>query len=180
MHQILNNTLIEKIENTCWTPVKTKARCEKKLAAYCEGNNLPYYLPLIRSAKRQKRQNLVFYIPMFSGYVFCALNDENFRKIANSNTVVHKLRMDEISEKILIEELNAIKKMEEQSDEFEIIVKPEIVEGKKVKVSSGPLQGLIGVVAKRQKKAMISVNLELLGQSVSAEIDLEHLELEND
>ncbi len=159
-------------------PVKTKSRCEKKLAAYCAANNVPYYLPLIKSAKRQKRQNLIFHIPMFSGYVFCALNDELFRKIVNSNCVVHKLKVDEVMERILIDELNAIKKLEENSENIELVVKPEIIEGQKIKVVGGPLQGLSGIVTKRKNSAIVSVNLELLGQSVSAEIDIEYIELD--
>jgi len=117
---------------------------------------------------------------MFSGYVFCALNDELFRRIVNSNCVVHKLKIDEVMEKILIDELNAVKRLEENSDNIELVVKPEIVEGQKVKVIAGALQGLSGIVTKRKNTAIVSVNLELLGQSVSTEIDIEYIALEND
>ncbi len=180
MHEILNNIEIATIEGHCWTPVKTKPRCEKKLAAFCHGNNIPYYLPLVRSAKRQKRENLVFYLPMFSGYAFCALDDDSFRRIVNSNCVVHKLKMDSVSEKVLIEELGAIKTLELNSDDFEILVKPEIVVGTRIKISGGPLQGFSGIVSKRKNKAIVAVNLEILGQSVSAEIDIEFIEPEED
>jgi transcription antitermination factor NusG len=176
MHDILSNIKIEKIETHCWTPIRTKPRCEKKLAAFCHGNKIPYYLPLIKSAKRQKRENLVFHLPMFSGYAFCALNDDSFRFLVNSNCVIHKLKMDEVREKILIEELSAIKTLEQNSDDFEIVVKPEIVVGTRIKVNGGPLQGFSGIVSKRKNKALIAVNLEILGQSVSTEIDLEFIE----
>ncbi len=180
MREILNNIEIKSAPDSCWTPIKTKPRCEKKLAAYCHSNSIGYYLPLLKSAKRQKRKNLVFYLPMFPGYIFCLLNTENFNMIVNSNCVVNKLKTDKIQEKTLIEELLSIKELEMKSDELEICIQPEIINGKKIRIKGGPLQGFSGIVSKRKNKTLVSVNLEMLGQSISAEIDIEFIEAEED
>jgi transcription antitermination factor NusG len=88
--------------------------------------------------------------------------------------------MEKEYEPTLIEELKAIREMENHSSELEIIIRPEIVIGKKVLVNGGPLKGFSGIVSKRKNKTLVSVNLEILGQSVSAEIDIEFIETDED
>ena len=81
-------------------------------------------------------------------------------------------------EDVLIEELEAIRSLEVIAKEAEVIVKPELVSGKAIIVKHGPLQGIAGVIEKRKGKTLISVNIEILGQSVSAEVDAGDLEVD--
>jgi hypothetical protein len=67
---------INKIPELVWTPVRTKPRQEKKLAAYCDSHSVPFYLPLKKSVKRYQRRTVESELPMFPGYIFCALNDK--------------------------------------------------------------------------------------------------------
>jgi transcriptional antiterminator RfaH len=161
-----------------WTPVRTKPRQEKKFIEYCEANGIAFYLPLRKSVKRYQRRTVEFYIPMFTGYVFCSLNHELYQKAALSNRIVYRLQMDEKREEELIRDLCDIQMIERLAGESDVIVRPELAEGKKVIVRSGPLKGMRGVVEKRKGKTMITINVEILGQSASAETDVEDIEVE--
>jgi transcription antitermination factor NusG len=117
---------------------------------------------------------------MFPSYIFCSLNNDTFNVIVNSNCVVNRLKVDEPYERILIGELKSIRELEEHSSELEITIRPEIVKGRKIVVTGGPLKGFSGIVEKRKNRALVTVNLEILGQSVSAEIDIEFVEPEEE
>lgn len=161
-----------------WTPVRTKPRQEKKFAEYCESHGIVFYLPLRRSVKRYQRRTVEFYIPMFTGYVFCSLDHDLYQKAVLSNRIVYRLQMNEKNERELIKDLCDIQMIERLTGEADVIVRPELAEGKKIIVKSGPLKGTRGVVEKRKNKTMITINVEILGQSVSAETDVEDIEVD--
>ena len=162
-----------------WTPVRTKPRQEKKFIEYCEANGIAFYLPLRSSVKRYQRRTVEFYIPMFTGYVFCSLNQELYQKSVLSNRIVYRLQMNEKSEEELIRDLRDIQMIEKLTGESDVIVRPELASGRKIIVKSGPLKGMRGVVEKRKGKTMITINVEMLGQSVSAETDVEDIEVDD-
>ena len=159
-----------------WTPVRTKPRQEKKFIEFCEAHGIAFYLPLRRTIKRYQRRTVEFYIPMFTGYVFCSINQELYQKAVLSNRIVYRLQMNEKSEEELLGDLRDIQMIEKLACESDIIVRPELASGKKIIVKSGPLKGMRGVVEKRKGKTMITINVEILGQSVSAETDVEDIE----
>ncbi|MFZ2653694.1 MAG: transcription termination/antitermination NusG family protein [Victivallales bacterium] len=170
-----NEMVIENSPGWHWTPVRTKPRQEKKFAEYCSLNGIRFYLPLTRTVKRYQRRTVEFFIPMFSGYVFCSLDQPLYQKVLLSNRIVYRLQMNDKSEAELIRELHDIQMFEKLAVELEVIVRPELVSGARIMVKSGPLKGMKGVVEKRKGKTMITINVEMLGQSVSTQIDVEDI-----
>ena len=170
---------IKKIPGLTWTPVRTKSRQEKKLAQYCELQSVITYLPLKKRMKRYQRRMVETFIPMFPGYVFCALDEEGYNAILPSGTIVYRINMTPALEERLIEDLIALRDFERVVRESEVIVKPELVEGVRVRVERGPLRGVTGVIEKRGDSAMLFVGVEILGQSASTRIDIEDVELED-
>ncbi|MFA6566661.1 MAG: transcription termination/antitermination NusG family protein [Victivallales bacterium] len=162
-----------------WTPVRTKPRQEKKFIEYCESHGIAFYLPLRKNIRRYQRRTVEFYIPMFTGYVFCSLDQDLYQKAVLSNRIVYRLQMNEKSETELIKDLCDIQMIEKIANESDVIVRPELAAGKKIIVKSGPLKGMRGVAEKRKGKTMITINVEILGQSVSTETDVEDIEVDD-
>ncbi len=165
------------VENKIWVPIRTKSRREKKLAEYCHAQAMRYYLPLLKKIHKYGKRRREFFLPMFPGYIFCCLSDEDFAQLVLSHSVLFKVKVNEIEEPLLLEELRGIRVFEQLAQEQKIEVKPELVEGTPVEISTGPFRGLSGIVQKRKKRALISVNVEILGHSVSVEVDADELEL---
>ena len=159
-----------------WTPIRTKARQEKKLARYCAAKNIPYYLPLIRKNHVYGKREAAFSSPMFSGYVFCRINDFLFSELQLSNAIVYKIPVDKHAERILIQELKSIRVFERMSNSCPIEVCPELVAGTPVDIKRGSFQGIKGIVKTRKNKLMLIVSVELLGQTAAVEISAEDLE----
>ena len=170
---------IYKIEELMWTPVRTKPRQEKKLAKYCKSNSVPFYLPLKKKVKRHQRRTVESELPMFPGYIFCALDEDSYRTLLVSGTIVYRITMDENNEKRLISDLNDLQEFERLAQQKDVVIRPEIVQGVQVSVKSGPLAGVSGVVERRDKTTYITVNVDILGQAVASVIDIEDVELED-
>jgi transcription antitermination factor NusG len=166
------------VEGKLWTPIRTKPKKEKKLAEYCEANKIDYYLPLRRSIKRYGRKTVEFFPPMFSGYIFCLLDNDLYNLIVRSNAVFFKVKIDEISEKQLINDLNNIIIIEKFSRQKEIVIKPELVSGIQVQITNGPLCGITGIIKGRKSNIAVTANIEMLGQSVTVELDMGDVEIE--
>ncbi len=163
---------IAKSNEAQWTAARTKPRCEKVVSAYCDHHGIACYLPWRRVAKRYQRRTVVSHLPMFSGYVFVQVSWPDKTVLRNSGKIVSILPMDDTLETVLISELRGLQLLEEAADATELVVRSEIVAGETVTVAAGPLQGLTGMVERRHQKTRVTVNIELLGQSVSADLDI--------
>jgi transcriptional antiterminator RfaH len=160
-----------------WMPVRTKPRQEKKLNEFCVAHEVAAYLPQLRRVHRYGKRETSFMIPMFPGYIFCLLCDDIYEKITFCKSVLFRINLDHHEENILLKELNDIKTLENISLTTELIVRPELVPGTPVEINSGPFRGINGIVEHRKNKMLISVNVAILGQSVSVEIDANYLDI---
>ena len=163
-------------EKKIWSPVRTKPRQEKKLQRYCMTYGIPTYLPLLNKTHKYERQSVTFSSPMFPGYIFCRLNQEEYKQILLSNAVVYKIDLNEDEEKKLISELKIIRKFECLSADHEVIVKPELISGTQVEITQGAFAGIQGIVKHRKNSYMLVVNIEFLGQTAAIEIDVSSLD----
>lgn len=174
----INLITIETRPGFCWLPVYTKARCEKVVDEYCTRHGIPCYLPLLHEAKRYQRRTVKTLIPMFKGYVFVQLGDETREEFLRCHKIVQILRVTELQESVLVEELCSVQQMEHVQDEAELTVLPELKQGVAVVVRDGPLQGMRGIVERRKNRVKVYVNIEILGQSAVTEMDVGELDVE--
>ena len=166
------------VDGLLWTPLRVRPRREKKVSEYCRGRNILCYLPLRRTTRRYQRRNVEFFLPMFPGYVFCAIDEERYQEIVVSGHVAGRLVVDAVAERQLLVELNAVRQFEELSRSRNVIAMPDLVAGVAVIVRSGPLRGIRGIIERRKGTTLVALNIELLGQAVAAEVDVGELELE--
>jgi transcription antitermination factor NusG len=163
-----------------WTAAHTKPRCEKVVVRYCDAHGIPCYLPLRRRMQRYQRRTVETFLPMFPGYVFVQTGSEQQSLLMQSNRVVAIFAMDRTGEAQLLEELRAIQAMEAAAREGNLVVQPEIIAGRKVLITGGPLNGTVGIVERRRQKVRVTVNVNILGQSVSVELDIGEVTAAND
>ena len=165
-------------EERFWLPVHTRPRCEKKFLLFCKKYNIQAYLPLKIKIRSKGRGYVKSELPMFPGYAFAWLNSQEKTKISQTNSVVNFIPLSKDQEKRLIEDLRSVYILEQLQENEELIVCPEIMEGSEVRIVSGPLRGLAGLVSKRKGSHRVVVNVEMISQSVVMEIDSTDLELE--
>lgn len=176
--EMSDNVIIEKRDNQSWMVVRTKARCEKKFAEYCAKRGCQYYLPLRRSIRRYRTRSVEFMVPLFPGYVFAQVAPSQKLLLQESTHTATVLVPDSAMESQLVDELNGVQLLVRATSEGELVVRPEIQRGRAVWVRSGPLSGMSGIVIHRKNKTRLVVNVEMIGQSVMIDMDVDELILE--
>ena len=170
---------IEKDTRKRWMVVKTKPRCEKKISELCERCQIVCYLPLRRSVRRYKSKTATFMVPIFPGYVFAQIESEYKGTIVEFRHSAQVIIPEDAMEDLLIQELNDIQRIVCATCDGKLLVRPEIQMGKPVKITSGVLSGLYGIIVRRNHKTRVTVNVEMIGYSVTVEIDVGGIEIEH-
>jgi transcriptional antiterminator RfaH len=161
-----------------WVPVYTKPRCEKVAEDYCRRHGIHCYLPLVRRAKRYQRRTVETFLPMFRSYLFAQLGDEARALIVQSHKIVRLLDVMPGQEQGLLRELNDILRLEQLQTQTDLVVLPGLQPGQPIVVTDGPFKGMTAIVTRRRSLTRVTVNIELLGQSVTAEMDVGEIEPE--
>ncbi len=164
-------------ENKFWMVVKVKTRCEKQYAKFCEIKNITHYLPLRKSIKKYMRSKAEFNVPVFPGYVFVQSEPTNKVFLLEGSKGIHIIIPEPSYDAQFVEELKAIQQLLNAQNAGKVVMRPEIVEGSTVAVKNGPLAGLSGIVKNRKNKIKLTVNVELIGHSVTLEVDVDDVEI---
>lgn len=162
-------------EGATWLAFYTLARREKDLMRKLEAAGVPFYSPLVRRRLHTAGGRVRYsYVPLFPGYVFAPVTDEQRREALATNTVARWISVAD--ERMLVHDLRAIKRLIDS--ERPLTPEARLKPGQEVRVKSGPLRGLEGTVIKRRGSQRLVVAVRLLSQGVSMEledIDLERL-----
>jgi len=156
-----------------WVAFYTLSRREKDLMRKLEASTIPFYAPLVKRRMRSPsgRTRLSF-VPLFPGYVFSLVDDDQRRTALATNTVARWLPIGDSAG--FVSDLRNIKRLiaTDQPLTPEALLEP----GQPVRVRSGPLQGLEGTVVKRRGGERLVVAVRFLNQGAS--IELEDVDLE--
>jgi transcription antitermination factor NusG len=156
-----------------WLVFYTLARREKDLMRKLEAAHIPFYGPMIRrrlrSAGGKTRSS---YVPLFPGYVFSRVDDEQRRSALATNTIARWIPVGD--ERMLVDDLRAIRRLIDS--EQPLTPEARLESGQPVRVRSGPLKGLEGVVIRRRGEERLLVSVRFLNQGAS--IELEDIDLE--
>jgi transcription antitermination factor NusG len=156
-----------------WFVAHTKPRCEKKLVRYCQREDLSATLPTHKAAHKYRRKTVVFEKPLFPGYVFLQISNEQRGKVTQSDCLANLLEV--IDQQLFIRQLREILCALETG--LEIRLAPSIGEGMRVKIKNGPLQGIEGWVEKRHGMSTVLLRLDFIGQAAAVKLEATDLEL---
>jgi transcriptional antiterminator RfaH len=156
-----------------WVAFYTLSRREKDLMRKLEAAEVAFYAPLIRrrlkSAGGRVRDS---HVPLFSGYVFSRVDDDQRRLALATNTIARWLPI--VDEAALLADLRAIKRLIDTDQP--LTPEARIEPGQLVRVRSGPLRGLEGTVERRHGGQRLVVAVRFLNQGAS--VELEDVDLE--
>lgn len=150
----------------------TKPRCEKKFSALLTAEKVEHYLPLIESVKRYGTQTKRFTKPLFAGYVFAKVVLENKARIYQQDLLARVIPV--VDEAKLLRQMEDVRTL--VASGLELTLRPLIQRGTRVRVTSGPLWGLEGVVDDPANPQGIIVAVDVLQQGLHVRMSLENLE----
>jgi len=150
-----------------WWVAHTKSRNEKALAHNLMHKNIAYFLPMIWKVRSQRGRTIRSLLPLFSGYLFFCGNENQRIETLRTNRVANLIEVKD--QRKLLEELLQI----EQAFRAGADLSPHryIKAGQHCRVIAGPLAGLQGIVVKTKSAIRLLLQINMLGQAASVEID---------
>ncbi len=158
-----------------WYAVATQPRHEKVVTGQLETAGVEVFLPLMKAPSRWKDRRVTLERPIFPGYVFTRIDLDDRRRVYSVPGVVRMISFNGKPAEIDESEIEAVRTCLTQG------VRPEphsfLTSGEKVRVISGVLQGVEGVVLRQKNELRIVVSISLIQQSISVEVDAHSVEL---
>lgn len=155
-----------------WYVCHTRPRCEKKLAALFTAERMMHYLPLVPSIRHYRHQTKRFTKPLFPGYVFARVPNDRKARIYQQELIARTILPE--CEDILVAQLHDVRRVVEAGLEF--VLHPILKKGMRVKVASGPLRGLEGIVDNPASPQGIVVSIDVLQRGLLVKLSIDTLE----
>jgi transcription antitermination factor NusG len=154
-----------------WFAIWTRSRHEKLVRDQLEKkSDVDVFLPTIGKWSRWKDRKKKIDWPLFPGYVFARFVADERVGILKVDGVVQIISNNGMLSAIPDEEIDSVRTLVESELAYDPV--PLIKEGDMVKVTSGPLKGVIGrLVTKKGVQARLVLSVDLIGQAVSVEVD---------
>ena len=159
-------------ETPPWAVAHTKPRCEKKLKQHCEREGVAVTLPLVQTAHKYRGKTVVFEKPLFPGYAFLRLPQEQRRIPLQSDYVANLLEV--FDQELFGRQLNEILVALESGHEVRLA--PAIGKGMRVNIKAGPLRGMEAWVEERYGPSVVLLRLDFIGQAAAVKLDVTDLE----
>jgi len=156
-----------------WWVVHTRSRNEKALAHDLISKDISYFLPMSWKVSRKSRRKIRSLLPLFNGYLFFCGKENDRVELLKTNRVAHLIEVD--NQQKLLDELVQVN----QALQSGVPLTPHnyIKEGQKCRVIAGPLMGLEGIVVRSNNATRLVLQIDMLGQAASVEIDIDMIEV---
>ena len=155
-----------------WSVLYSRSRSEKALARHLRDLHVTYYLPVRRTVKRYQRRTVVSSVPLFPGYLFARVTEEEravcrrFRECAGELQVAD----EDLLQKNLIDLRRIL------ASGLPVTREERLKPGMLVRITKGPLTDLCGRVLKNRRGIKFVLEVQFINQGISIEIDGDSIE----
>jgi transcription antitermination factor NusG len=155
-----------------WWVAHTKSRAEKALAWDLIAAKIPYFLPMADKVSYWGGRKRKVLVPIFSSYLFFCGDSTVRHRVMTTNRVCQTIPVRQRDQ--FVAEIKAIDRALETKMELDLY--PFATVGRTCRVRQGPLQGIEGVIVRKDGATRIVLQVKMLGQGVGLEISPDLLE----
>jgi transcription antitermination factor NusG len=152
-----------------WYALQVKPRFEKHVTGQLSGKGYETFLPSYVAKRKWSDRVKSLSLPLFPGYVFCRFDVHSRLPILVTPGVMSVVGVGKTPAPIEDTEMLAIRQVIDSGVPAQRW--PYLNCGEMVRVESGPLEGLTGIVVRMKGTEHLVVSVSLLMRSVSVEID---------
>jgi transcription antitermination factor NusG len=152
-----------------WFALQVRTRWENSTVVLLSGKGYQTLLPTYQTKKRWNGRLRQLNAPLFPGYVFCQFDALNRLPILVTPGVIAVVGRGRVPVPVDDTEIAAIQTV--VSSGFRAEPWPYLEVGQKIRIESGALNGLEGVLTNFKGNQRIVVSVSLLRRSVALEID---------
>lgn len=157
-----------------WYAAYTSANHEKHVAEHFARRSLEHFLPLYQSVRRWKDRRVQLQRPLFPGYVFVRIALRDRLQVLQVPGVANLVGFSGTPTALPQKEIDALRTSLLNGVRAE--PHPYLKVGRRVRVRSGPLTGMEGLLVKRRNKARFVLSLDLIQRAMAVEVEEVDLE----
>ena len=161
------------IDQPKWYAVYTWPRHEKKVAQHFEERGISHFLPLRTSIHKWNKKSATVSLPLFPGYVFVEISRRNRHYPLTVPGVVHFVGTANAPAEIPAQEMEFLRDAVRLKRNIE--PHPYLAPGHRVRITSGPMSGLTGVIQRTATGCRIVISVDMIMRSVAVEVDADSL-----
>lgn len=156
-----------------WWCLHTKPRQEKATARHLRSSAVTYYLPqVVKEDRTPQGRKIRSVVPLFTSYLFLHGDDHDRVEALKSNRLVNVLEV--VDQDTLWHDLHQIHQV--LSSGLTVVPEPVMPVGARVRIKTGPLEGIEGTVIRRGKRNQFVAVVHFLGRG--ATVDLQDWQVE--
>ncbi|SHI03290.1 Transcription antitermination factor NusG [Chryseolinea serpens] len=157
-----------------WHVVYTYPQCEKKAFDKLAAKNIDAYLPCQTVVRQWSDRKKKMDVPLFPNYVFVSVNPKARHEVLNVPGITRFVSFDGQPAILSDREITTIKMMLEGNGD--LTCESFYAVGDRVRVISGPLRGLEGMLLEKKGAHRFYVRFHSFEQALSIEIQANRLE----
>jgi transcription antitermination factor NusG len=152
-----------------WYAAYTSANHEKRVTEQLGVRAVEHFLPVYESVRRWRDRRVSLQLPLFPGYVFVRIELRKRLQVLQIPGVARLVGFNGVPTALPQNEIDALRRGLENG----VRAGPHafLRVGRKVRVKSGPMTGLQGILKRRKSYSRLVVALELIQQAMILEID---------
>jgi len=153
-----------------WYALYTRHQHEKMVAKILAAKGFETFLPLHTAGHHWKDRTKVISVPLFPCYVFLTGALEHRRLQIVTTPGVYGLVLSAGQPAVIpVVEMEAIRRVVESGARLE--PHPFLKCGDKVRIKSGPLVGIQGILVRKKNMCRLVLSVEMLGKAAAMEVD---------
>jgi transcription antitermination factor NusG len=156
-----------------WYAVYTCANHERRIADQLGSRGIDHFLPQYESVRKWKDRKVRLSMPLFPGYVFVHLALQARLSVLQVPGVVRLVGFNGQPAAVPAEDVNRIREFLGQG--FRAEPHPFLMVGRRVRVQSGPLAGMEGIIVRRKSGNRLVISFELIQRAMAVEVGEEDL-----
>jgi transcription antitermination factor NusG len=153
-----------------WYALFTRHQHEKAVATALSNKGHEVYVPLYRSVRRWQGRAKYLALPLFPCYAFIREGLDRPLQILTTPGVLQIVGYGGRPAAVSLAQLDAVRQIVESGLLVETHAYLQC--GDRVRIKSGPLMGLEGILARKKDSVRLVVSLDMLGRSASVEVDV--------
>jgi transcription antitermination factor NusG len=157
-----------------WYAAYTSANHEKRVAMQLEERAVEHFLPLYESVRRWKDRRVKLQLPLFPGYVFVRLVLRDRLRVLQVPGVARLVGFNGLPCAVPDSEIETLQTCLVRKVHLE--PHPYAQVGRRVRVKTGPLEGLEGIVIRRKNRLRFVISLDLINCATAVDVEADDLE----
>lgn len=157
-----------------WYAAYTSSNHEKRVALQLGQRSVEHFLPVYESVRRWKDRRVKLQLPLFPGYVFVRMALCDRLQVQQVPGVARLVGFDGMPTALPDQEIEALRTSLGSAVRAE--PHPYLTAGRRVRVKSGPLAGMEGLLLRRKGNLRLVISVELIKRSVVLDADMADVE----